>query len=246
MKTELEIVYSLLNVARGGEHNNDEKMTERLVRSFIRTYRAEGIRKHYKDGVEVNDEIFQKKTLSLYLRGANEFICQIPKVIRMDKNYGMYLEMNGIEIPIVSSEQYSLNKKSTYNKTFVQAKTEDEKLVIYGGLFQNNLNPSTEASIIIASIRNSVYQQQLFNTQNNVYYSISIVAEMKAVLFDPSDADSYNWETSIFPFPASRLPELEQQIMVKEFGMEAKSKSDEIQNARFEKVNYYENQQIRE
>lgn len=246
MKTELEIVYSLLNVARGGEHNNDENLTERLIRSFIRTYRPESLRKHYKDGVEVNDEVFQKKTLSLTLNGANEFVCQIPKIIRFDKNYGMYLEINGIEIPIVSSEAYSLNKKSTYNKVFVQSKTEYDKLIIYGGVYPNKLDASIDASVVISTIRNLVYEQQLANIQNSTNNPVIINADLKAVFFDPSDADNYNWETSMSPFPASRLPELEQQIMVKEFGMEAKSKSDEVQNARFDKVNYHENQQIRE
>lgn len=246
MKTELEIVYSILNVARGGEHNNDEKLTERLIRSFIRTYRPESLRKYYKDGVELNDEVFQKKTLALTLNGANEFTCQIPQIIRLDKNFGMYLEIDGIEIPIVSSELYSINKKSRFNKVFVQSKTEYDKLIVYGGVFPNNLDTSTEPSIAISTIRNLVYQQQLANIQNSTNNPVTINANLKAVFFDPSDADNYNWETSVFPFPATRLTELEQQIMVKEFGMEAKSKSDEVQNARFDKVNYHENQQIRE
>ena len=46
VETEKEIIYQILNTIRDAEHNQDERIGERLMRSFLKTYRGESMRKH--------------------------------------------------------------------------------------------------------------------------------------------------------------------------------------------------------
>ena len=77
---EIELIYSLLNVIRNAEHNNDESVHENLLRNFCRIHRAEILKKYYEGGITVNDEVFQMIPMTFTKVGANEFKATYPKV----------------------------------------------------------------------------------------------------------------------------------------------------------------------
>jgi hypothetical protein len=241
MKTEIEIVYSLLNTVRNAEHNNDEPTTERLMRNYINIYRLDCMRKYYKDGVIVNDEVFQKIPLELLGNVGIGFKNQIPKTVRFTKDYGFYLEKNGISIPIVTSEQFNLSKRNPFGKKLVQAKTEQNTLSIYPGIKDICLNGESENAILIDSILEELNEQQIQNSESKTK---KITVDFFGVLVNPSDQPGYDWENDIYPFPAEKLEELTSQLLRKEFGIMAQAKSDEISNSRNDSINQKTEQEL--
>lgn len=235
MKTELEVVYNIINVARAGEHNNDEPITERLVRSFMRNHRADCLRKYYKDGQIVDDEVFQDIELKIFKITSTLFQTKIPKAIRFQNHNGFYIEKENVIIPIVLSHQYILNKNNPYNVNFLFCKTENQlvTLNIPNTTLIQNADHASENYIMIESVMDEILTQEIFNFNNpNLTKPVHVKVNLHAVLLDPSDDPNYNWEKDIYPFPAERLVELENQILAKEFGIMANTKKDEVQNAK--------------
>jgi hypothetical protein len=240
MNTEREIIYQILNTIRDAEHNEDERISERLMRSFLRTYRAESLRKYYKDGHIVNDEVFQIIPVELVRVGnTNEFTCMLPKVIRMTNHYGFYLEKNGISIPIVESENYSLSKKNPFGKNLVQSKTEQNKLTISCGTLTSCMDGTNDNALLIGMFIDEIEHQ--VNASSEV---IKLNLDFFGVLHNPDDQPGYDWETDIFPFPSERLPELKGQILAKEFGIMVNAKKDEISNTRNDNISPREEAEI--
>lgn len=249
MKTELEIVYDIINAVNAAEHNNDLPVTENLVRSMLRSYRADSIRKHYKDGHTVNDEAFQTKTIQVVLFTNNPFGYELkgalPQIIRFTNNYGMYLAYNEFELSIVDSTTYYNSKKNTFNQVRPFAKTDGNDLVFYSGLHNSpNLQPDSENYFLTNLIHDTIYQQKIDNVNNDTNLPIVLNLQLKAVLVDPDQGDNYDWELSPFPFPAERVVELETQIKIKEFGIQKENKKDEVQNSRADQIRYHDNEQI--
>lgn len=235
MKTELEAVYHVLNIARASEHNNDEPTTERLVRSFLQNHRADSLRKFYKDGHFVNDEVFQKISLFVTKSVNGEYQIQIPKAIRFDNHNGFYLEKNEVPIPIVSSQTYRLNKQNPFGRSFVFAKTEEQLLTINLADVSTIQNPDvlSENYLFVKGIAYELLAQEVnnFNNPSN-QVALGLPVDYYAVLLDPSDCPNYDWETDNYPFPSEKLFELATQVLAKEFGIMTASKKDEVQNAK--------------
>lgn len=246
MKTELELVYGIINVARNAEHNNDEAVPERLVRAFIRTHRADSLRKHYKNGHFVDDEVFQNIPIRMVKVSDNEYQYQLPKIIRFPENTGFYIEKTGVVIPIVESEQYNLQKKNDFSKNFLFCKTEEGLITLYVfNMTGNTLDATSDNAMFLQLLADDLYAQQVYNYNNPLaQLPIGIDLNLHAVLLDPSDAPNYDWEVDMFPFPSERLVELENQVLAKEFGIMASTKKDEIQNARADDVKYNDNSQL--
>jgi hypothetical protein len=249
MKTEFEIVYDIINAVNGAEHNNDLPVHENLVRSMLRKYRADSIRKAYKDGHVVNDEAFQTKTITTTLFTANpsgyELKGTLPQIIRMNNNYGMYLSYNEVELAIVDSFTYMNSKKNFRSQVYPFAKTDQSELVFYAGIHNStNLTVGGEVYFVTNLIHDHILAQKIANANNNTTLPVTLNLKLKSILVDPDDGDFYNWETSPYPFPAERVNELESQIMVKEFGIILQTKKDEVQNARADQIRYHDNEQI--
>ena len=240
MNTEREIIYQILNTIRDAEHNEDERISERLMRSFLRTYRAESLRKYYKDGHVVNDEVFQRISIDLNRIGTtDEYSGTIPKVIRMSNHYGFYVEKNGISIPIQKSESYHLSKRNPFGKSLVQTKTEQNTLTLFTGKLTQCMNGENENALLIGYLIDEVEPQINSDPKN-----VKINLDFFAVLHNPDDQPGYDWETDIFPFPSERLPELKGQILAKEFGIMVQAKKDEVSNTRNDNVSAREESEI--
>lgn len=232
METEKQIIYGIINTLRDAEFNNDERITERLMRTYLNTYRVDSLTKEFKNGYRASDEVFQTLELTLEQSG-NEFFTEIPKIIRFADLNGLYLEKMGIPIPLLDSENYFLSKKGYFSQHQPKAKTEQNKLTIYTGIYDSccvSLNSDTY--IVIKAFKDEAALNQTINVN------------LKCILYNPSQDPSYDWETSIYPFPSERIRELKDQVLYKEFGVMSKAKRDEIQNARNDEIRYHDNDDV--
>ena len=233
METEREIIYTMLSVINKSEYNNDEPLGDRILRRFLQKYRADLLRKHYNNGINVDPEVFQKIELSLKpVPGTNyEFELELPKIIRFKQNTGYYIECVGRSIPIMDPEAYRYSKQN-FNTSFLpKAKVSGNKITLYIGNLDNDcIVGFSELAALITSLGG--------NLTVEAYGEVSI--DLFCVLNNPSDDPNYDWKTSIYPFPAERINEMMNQIYSKEYGILVDAKSDEIQNTRQDYVRYHD------
>ena len=234
MDTEKKLVYSIINALKGSEYNNDEELSERLVRSLVHTYRVDSIRKEFDNGMTVSDELFQTFNLTLTKTSDLEYSAQLPKVIRFD-DYGFYLEKNNVPIPILSSLQYFNSIRQYYGEAQPKAKTEQNKLTVYLGKITDCIQINSDVYTVIKA-----FGQEVLDSGINPVISVTF----KAILLDPSDDPTYDWETTVFPFPAERIRELKQQILVTEFPLMQQAPKDEIQNTRVDEIRYHDQDDV--
>lgn len=236
MNTEKEIIYSILNTIRNAEHNNDETVTERLLRAILHEYRGYFIRKYYKNGLTLSDEVFQEIPLQLTEVRPREFECEIPKLIRGEREYGFYLQKECIDIPVLRSSEYNGARHNYLEKDNPRAKTSGNRLILFiGNKNQNTMDETSEKAFVIQS-----FVEDVLNSDQVP----SVKAEFFGVLHNPSDDPNYDWEVDSFPFPSESLYELKTQILVKEFGIMNQSKKDEIANGRGDNVRYHDNENL--
>ena len=224
--SEYHIVYELINAVRNSVHNNDEVISERLMRQILKTYRADSIRKEYKNGIDVNDEVIQKVSLRFKKLPNGDYVSPVPKIIRLKNHAGFFINKEYYNIPIVNSESFDLSKKNSFAKNLLQAKTENENLVISVPKRSSCLNKEGELYSIL----------QILEKEERLLKEIKL--DFSGIFADPSEDPNYNWEESIYPFPSERLSELKTQIAYKEFQMSMQFKKDEVQNARQDNVIY--------
>ena len=252
MKTELEIVYNILETARGGSINADEIISERLVRSFIQEYRADTIRKNYNDGHTISEIVFQTKTLNMkrtiYQRPGgslidqnmnpgltiheheyDELFCSIPKIVNFEHNYGSYIEIFGEIIPFIDNYKFRLNRKDKFNSMHPMASlTNVNDLIVF--------IPYTSDFTI--PLRDYVIRELSRGNKKEV----RIV--LHAILANPDDADNYDWTKDPFPFPEERLPELVYSILHRKIEPLLQGKIDETINSRQDSILYHENHNL--
>jgi hypothetical protein len=263
MTTEKEIVYYLMETLRDAEYNNDERVDERFLRSLLLKYRAESLRKHLKNGVHVSDDLFQIVSLNLTRNSENQYVSTYPKIIRFSESSSFYLTKKNYNIPILSSESFYLSKNNFHGKGQPRAKIEGYNIILEIGNIRHlsNLNPESESRVaVIAFIQDVINDESNLEIQNGQFggrssqyvenyiqnNSVSVQANLKAILHNPSEANNYDWENDIYPFPSERIPELTDQILGREFQFMKQAKRDEIQNARADEVRYHDNTDVSE
>ena len=111
-QTEENIVYQLLSSIRGGELSNDEIITERRMRSFLRTQRANILFNATMKGLHAMDEYFQEVELTLIQVNETQWVSGVPNIIQLPDNFGVKLITPAFSnIPILNEEYYHLAKK---------------------------------------------------------------------------------------------------------------------------------------
>lgn len=230
MVTEKEIVYNILNTARNEEHNIDEVISERLMRGYLRVHRASLLRKYYRDGHSFSDQIFQTVPIEIVEKNG-EYIGQLPDIIRANKGYGFYAELFGTRIPILNNEEYYLSKTS--------------QNTIYSTSIGNQFKLRVNTSICGCGEYNDMvrvveyfYQKKLKAKKqglnvDDLKYEINIIA----VLQNPDDDPTYDWETTIYPFPPEMLEDLKYEVLRREINITPHMRRDEVANSRNDSLN---------
>ena len=245
MENELQIIYSILQTVRGTELNNDETISERLIRAFILKHRPDILRKHYINGHVLNDEVFQIVPIILTKQTEILFKAQLPKVVHFDHSYGINIAFNGIVFGILSYEEFYLTIRNNKKNFFPLCYISQDQIYFYIGKKDSKaFSQSSETAYAINSFYTSIYNQELSNYNNPIQAPVQLNLDLRAVLVNPDDQIGYSFESSIFPFPAERLPELEQTILAKEFNIILQTKKDEVQNARQDSIRYHDNENV--
>jgi hypothetical protein len=216
--TEEQIVYQILNTVKNTELNNDEVISERLIRSYIHKYRADLLNKNYFFGMTIPDEVFQRISLNSFeIVSTTELKHELPPFISFEENFGLKMSKYGEFIPIINSEEFRTSIKTRYGKTQVKATVEQRKLKLYKG----NLN---------CCIDDNSIQANLIKHFNNINPS----AELEIILVNPDDDPTYKWTETPFPFPFELIQKLVQSILALEFNIILQTKADKIgdQNAK--------------
>lgn len=229
--TEESIVYQLLNTIRASELNNDETITERRLRSFLRTHRAEAVYKATKMGLLASDEYFQVVQLALTQINSVEWIGDVPDIIQLPENYGTKLMSYGFtNIPIIGEEYYYLSKKNIVNKHLPMAMIEDLKLKIR--------IPEKSPYAMNNGLEAESYLQCLKRNEDNM--------RLRVILSNPDDGFEYDWTTSPYPVPNELIQPIKENILRKELSAILETKSDQVPNMKNDTLRYHDQGKVQQ
>lgn len=223
--TEESIVYQLLSQIRASELSNDEVITERRIRSFMRSKRTELIAKYSKDGVTVQDICFQQVDVPLTRINEAEWQGPVPGILRLKDNYGIKMMTPGFSnIPMLSEESYHLRKHSIINKYHPSAKIEQQVLTLRIPLEKSpyGMADSKGMEVLLLCLKNKQ----------------AIV--MSAILEDPDDGVGYDWTKSEYPIPSELIDSLKSEVIRKDLGIVLDTKSDQVPNAKNDTLRYHD------
>lgn len=220
METEEEIVYSIIETAKKGNLSDDNRINERLVRGFLKIYRASAIAKATASGIIIGDESFQYLgNLRFDFVRSRQFQRELPKMILMSSNFGVRFEVAGENIPVLNSEEFSLSTKSLLNGKLPKAKMVANKALVYVGeylIVNSKQKPKKNFAI-------DELQRQMFANSNAF-----VEVEVYGVLDNPDHGEGYDWTTSPYPCPSELIEEIKTKILAKEFNLILNTKVDKI------------------
>lgn len=220
METEEEIVYSIIETAKKGNLTDDNRINERLIRAFLKPYRASAIAKASAMGLVITDESFQHLgELRFDFSKSKEFTRVLPKMISLKSNFGVRFEIAGESIPILGSEEYSLSLKSLLNGKLPKAKIISTKATVYTGeylIVNGKQKPSNNFTI-------NEFQEQIRDNQNQF-----VTIDVYGVLDNPDHGLDYDWTTSPYPCPSELIEEIKTKILAKEYNLILNVKVDKV------------------
>lgn len=220
METEEEIVYSIIETAKKGNLSDDNRINERIVRAFLKPYRATAIAKASSMGIIITDESFQYlgNIKFNYLR-SRQFVADLPKMILLRNNFGIRFEVVGETIPVLNSEEYSLSLKSLLNGKLPKAKMISNKATVYAGeyLVVNGKQKPVKNILI------DEFEEQIKDNNNQF-----IEVEVYGVLDNPDHAPDYDWTKSPYPCPSELIEEIKTKILSKEYNLILNVKVDKV------------------
>lgn len=213
--TEVDIIYSILEVIRGFEVTDDEKVTEDFLRDALRTYRADVL----KDLDVFTEDMFQDIKLQFEVIDSKKFVCKnYPHIIFAERNGIQITDYYG-EIPIVPKQEALNASKGRFFKPKFIGYISNSELVIFvnNDVLGNGINP---------------------------FDSKKPELDARAILVNPSDAPDYDYRTSNFPLSTDLLKKVKQAILRQEFGLSLEVKKDETQNSRQDNVIYQDESKL--
>lgn len=231
MKTEEQIVYSIIETVNKSQVNQDNRVGERLVRAYLQKYRADLIAKHSMDGFIVSEECFQNLgELTFYdairpVRGPVQFVCEgLPKFITLRNQFGIIFEKNGENVPLLSSEEYNLGLKNIINKKLPKAKIENNKGIVHIGYWDETPCGNKPSNNNLINDFWEQYQNSISNSPGKRHITLNV----RAILQDPNDAPGYNWTLDPYPLDAELIDKLTTQILSFEFNIVLQVKPDKV------------------
>lgn len=224
METEEQIIYDLLSLINKGELNDDNRIEERLLRTFLRTYRADILFTRYYRGETIPDKYYQTILLERLIKydKDNLYHYNIPNIIN-NNNKGLIIKTSmGNIIPLLDSEEFDLSRKNILTQYKAKAYMKDNMIYIYPGKITNNIiednNPLRD---IISSIN-----------KDKIYF--------RAILHNPSDAPNYDWTKDVYPIEAEMLSAIKNAIKKNELSILSETKADQIGDQKDTKLPYYQ------
>lgn len=224
MRTEEEIIYTIWDTVRAGEMNQDDTITERLLRSYLKSHRGKHLGTYYDKGVFVEDECFQDLPEIIFSKTRNEWIsAPIPKIIRLS-GYGVALSKDNYPIQVVDAEEFRTSQTSRHNKWQPKVKFVNGRFSLYMGQEQacDNLYQDFTNSPLNTTVKALIRESR--QTQVKI--------QGRAVLVDPDDSPGYDFTSSAYPFPDELLDSLINSVTARDFNMYLQVRSDETTDNR--------------
>lgn len=220
MGTEQEYVYAIIETVKKGLLSDDSKIDERVVRSFLRTYRASALAKHSMNGLTISDECFQHLgELEFSFLKSKQYFKELPKIIRLSNNFGLFFEKNGENVPVLNSEEYALGIKTFISSKLPKAKLLGSKAVVYvGDRIATTCGNKPSSNLAV----NDFHDEMIINS------GTKITLDVHAVLENPDDAPGYDWTTDNYPCPSDLMEDIKNKIYAKEFNLILQVKTDKI------------------
>lgn len=226
--TEESIVYQLLSSIRASELSNDEVITERRIRSFLRTHRASFINKATFGGLTVSDDYFQPVALNFTKINKEEWVASVPAIITLPNNFGTKFMTAGFtNISIVPEENYYLSRKNPINKHIPYAKIDNGLLCLRV--------PEISPYAIDA---NNIIQNCLANNLEKVKLSV--------VLDNPDDGVGYDWTKSKYPVDTEVIQLIKDNILRREFSIILQTKPDQVPNMKNDTLRYHDQDNVQQ
>lgn len=226
--TEESIVYQLLSSIRASELNNDEVITERRIRSFLRTHRAIFISNSTFNGLLVTDTYFQPVELSFTQLNKNEWVSPVPDIIKLPNNFGTKFMTAGFtNIAIVPEENYHLSKKNPINKYVPSAKIENNVLTLrVPELSPYAINP------------NNLIENCLIKNKERIMLSV--------ILDNVDDGKGYDWTKSQYPVEPEIVQLIKDNILKREFSIILQTKPDQVPNMKNDTLRYHDQDNVQQ
>lgn len=220
METEEAIVYSIIETVEKSILSDDIKTDERVVRAFLKTYRASAIAKASMDGLLIPDECFQYLgELRFDFLKSKQFKREMPKIIRLKNNAGIVFKKNGESIPVLASEEFALGLKNIINSKLPKAKIMGSTAVIFIGSKIKTICGDKPA---LNSVLNDFEEQSIEN--NSSYVTIDVTA-----VVDNTDLGvGYDWTTSPYPCPSELIDYIKSRILAVEYNIILNVNSDNV------------------
>jgi len=215
-----QIAYNILNLARGGDSSDDDRLTLRQIKFWIKSYRAKNISVFTDYGKDIDPQLIQdmgcvtltevdKAQSSTAKWGCNIGTATLPSIVDLPKNRGLVFvglmdKQTPIEIVTGSTIAYLRDSRITGN-------------IPRAYIIGNTLYVDTPSTNILKYIN----VRGVFDDPNEI--QTCTLAGVCTYLRD--DQDDY-------PIPARMIPLITQEILQKELNITLQVKGDEIGNTR--------------
>jgi len=227
METEEQIIYSLLDTIRNGLINNDEVISERLLRSYLRESRAFIIRSSFKEGYLIFGEEFQSLGDITLNSVAGEITYDLPRLIRLPNNASIRLTtVEGYVIPVLSKQDVQRSVSNPVTMFQPKAHIEGSTLSFYPG------------AKYPGAMRSGSGIHQYFNSIS------SLKAHLECVLYSPDDLVGYDWTKDPFPISAELLAVVKNNVLKKDLSVLLSMKTDQVTNMKQDQVRYHDEGKI--
>jgi hypothetical protein len=222
MRTELEIIYTVWSIVRGGEFNADDPINERLMRRFLQIHRGKLLTRLYEKGATVPDEVFQSLgRINFSLKNGEYISPAMPKTIRLE-NYGFFVDFDGFPISVVNQEEWLTSKKDRFNKYFPLVKLVNNKMTLSNGMKKTG---------VLEDLSNSFLNQTVEKLGKN-FFNDNVGLNVQAVLVNPDDEPGYDFTKSPYPMPDELIEDLINSVNAREFNLFIRMRSDETGDSR--------------
>lgn len=131
MTTEKEIVYSILNSLRGSHSDNNDMLSERLIRSWVNTERANILLQFTDAGRSISEENYQDIHLEVDKIEDNLYCQNIPKIIFFNKRTGVRILHKTNNVLMCTKSQNVHYQKNPYTANLDRAWLIGNKLFSY-------------------------------------------------------------------------------------------------------------------
>lgn len=226
MTTELELIYTIWDIVRASQSNDDDPINERLMRQFLSIHRGKILNQYYKKGSMVPDEAFQNLDTIRFSLSGTEWKSQVlPKIIRFDQGtYGLMISKDGYPISVMNSEEFYNSKFDRFNKYQPRTKFINNALVLDFGKEQScdqGLDDTTNTFL------NTLVRKIQIEANANL-----VLIDGKAVLVNPDNEPGYNFASSPYPMPDELIEGMINSVNAREFNLFLRVASDETGNIR--------------